>query len=104
MTFFGFSGGPAIPGLIDYNFIKFRDAVGKVFAVRNKIMQQEIGKGSYFNFKNQFIKTVDIDFVGREKSGNESNEYKVVCFNPRVQSKCLNILFISLSVDILDSQ
>jgi hypothetical protein len=37
-------GGPAVPGLIDYNFIKFRDAVGKVFAVRNRIMQQEAGK------------------------------------------------------------
>ncbi len=47
------SGGPAIPGLIDYNFIKFRDAVGKVFAVRNKIMQQELG--NFSSIQNELI-------------------------------------------------
>jgi hypothetical protein len=36
-------GGPAVPGLIDYNFLKFREAVGKVFTVRNRMMQQEAG-------------------------------------------------------------
>jgi hypothetical protein len=40
------SGGPAVPGLIDYNFLKLREAVGKVFAVRNRIMQQEAGLSS----------------------------------------------------------
>ena len=32
-----------MPGLIDYNFLKLREAIGKVFAVRNRIMQQEAG-------------------------------------------------------------
>jgi len=35
-----YKGGPAVPGLIDYNFIKFRESVGKVFEVRNRIHQQ----------------------------------------------------------------
>ena len=87
MTFFGFSGGPAIPGLIDYNFIKFRDAVGKVFAVRNKIMQQEIGKGSYLNFKNQ---------KGRNQGMIDSIKLSVSILVSRV-----NVLIFSSSVYLL---